>query len=253
MELWKLVIIGLFLPLFPFSMVFNLLFARLEHLLLRIMLLIAWPLSGLVMIDILEPDIASGAAIVVGWSVLTSALYALRLLVLRELNLWTGFLATSLWALLWIPATQNQGFASLQLDAIGFSAPLVLLVIVGSLLSARFGAAYAGLYNGIARDMPRLSTVLVICILAAIGTPLFPVFFSMLSFMLQTTVLPAIAMLLIWLLWSWAGAMMIQGFAVGETDIAYDGEDISPGLSLALMMALVVLLVSGVSLIGVMA
>jgi hypothetical protein len=66
-------------------------------------------------------------------------------------------------------------------------------------------------------------------------------------------VLPAIAMLLIWLLWSWAGALMIQGFAVGETDIAYDGEDISPGLSLALMMALVVLLVSGVSLIGVMA
>ena len=69
-------------------------------------------------------------------------------------------------------------------------------------------------------------------------TGLFPVFFSMLSFMMQTSVLPAIAMLLIWLLWSWAGALMIQGFAVGEADIAYPGEDISPGLSLVLMMAL---------------
>jgi hypothetical protein len=44
---------------------------------------------------------------------------------------------------------------------------------------------------------------------------------------------------------------MIQGFAVGEPEVAYTGKDISPGLSQVLMMALVALIVSGVTLIGV--
>ena len=38
---------GLFLPLFPLSMVFNALFNRLQHVALRGILLIGWPHIGL--------------------------------------------------------------------------------------------------------------------------------------------------------------------------------------------------------------
>jgi hypothetical protein len=251
MEIWKLILIAIFLPLFPLSMVFNLLFTRLEHPALRAVLLMAWPLIGLTLVDMLQIQLNDSATtVLLTWSVLTSALYALRLLVLRELNIWAAFLATSLWALLWVPVTEGYGFDALRLDAIGFSAPLVLLVVLASLLTNRFGAAYAGLYNGIAEHMPRLSTSLVFSVLAAIGTPIFPVFFSMLSFLMLTTPLTAFALLLIWLLWSWAGARIIQGFVVGESSSVSQAGDICIQMGLVLVVALAALLVIGITLTG---
>ena len=249
-ELGKVLIIGLFLPLFPFSMLFNWLFARLEHPGLRIMLLVAWPLTGLVLVDALALDTARDLSLILGWAIITALLYALRMLVIRELNHWTGFLATSLWALLWIPVSQGERFASLQLDVLGFTAPLLLLIIVAAMLSQRFGAAFAGLYNGIAIQLPRLSTVLVISVLAAIGTPLFPTFFSMLSFMMSGSVFAAAAILITWLLWSWGGALIIQGFAVGESERVKTREDIGQAASLVLLLALAALVVVGISLTG---
>lgn len=257
-QLGKVLIVGLFLPLFPFSMLFNLLFARLEHPVVRIMLLVAWPLTGLVLVDVLRLDTIQTMNLVLGWAIFTALLYALRMLVIRELNHWAGFLATSLWSLLWLPVCQGERFASLQLDVLGLTAPLLLLIIVAAMLSQRFGAAFAGLYNGIAIPLPRLSTILVLSVLAAIGTPLFPTFFSMLSFMLNTSVFAASAILVTWLLWSWAGALIIQGFAVGESehvrqhqDNGHDvGHDIGRVTSMILLLVLAALIVAGITLTG---
>ena len=90
-------LIGLFLPLFPLSMVFNLLFARVASLPVRAALLLTWPLAGLALLHSTGTDVPEPVLI---WALATSALYALRLLAIRDLGTWTGFLATSVWALL---------------------------------------------------------------------------------------------------------------------------------------------------------
>ena len=68
-----------------------------------------------------------------------------------------------------------------HLYALGFSAPLVLLALLSAGLEKRFGAAYTDLYGGLAQSIPRFSGVLVVVILAAIATPLFPGFFILLN------------------------------------------------------------------------
>jgi hypothetical protein len=247
----KLILIGVFLPLFPLSMVFNVLFRRIRLAPLRIAVLITWPLVGLWLIDSLQPALDTGVVDwLLPWAILTSVLYALRLLVLRELNHWTAFLATSLWALLWVPVSQGVSFNQLLLDALGFSLPLVLLVFLALQFTLRYGAAYSELYNGIAENLPRLSTILVLSVLAAIGTPLFPSFFSMLSFLLLASPLTASGLLLIWLLWSWSGVRILQGFIVGTASGDSDVQDIGIVLGSMLLLALLALLALGAGLIG---
>jgi len=137
--------------------------------------------------------------------------------------------------------------------AVSMSGPLVLLVLLSAGLEQRFGAAYTGLYGGLARTIPRFSGVLVIVVIAAIATPVFPGFFIMLDMVVETisaTPLVAMALLLIWLLWSWAGARLIQGLIVGrasEVKIA-DMDITSIGLY---SMVLLALAVAGIYLSGV--
>ena len=251
MDIVLLVLTALFLPLFPFSMLMNLLFTHLQHPLLRIAMIITWPLVGLALVDEFELSFDEGlSGVVLVWSVLTAALYALRMLALRELNIWVAFLATSLWSTLWIPVIEGDAMQHILYDAAGFSAPLIVIILVASLLSQRYGAAYAGIYNGIAIPMPRLASVLVISVLAGVGTPLFPAFFSMLSILMVTPPVIALALLTIWLLWSWAGVRILQGFIVGESVHIEPRPDISMGLALALVSTLAGMLVIGVLLAG---
>ncbi len=207
---------GIFLPLFPMSMVFNAILDNIKLAWLRVLLLITWPLIGLFII--LNSDVAWP-----GWllplALFTSALYALRILTLREVNQWSGFLATSFWGLLWLPVMQGTPAMLLFAYALSMSVPLVLLVLLSAGLEQRFGAAYTGLYGGLARTIPRFSGVLVIVVVAAIASPLFPTFFIMLDMVVETVVatpMVAMVLLLIWLFWSWAGARLIQGLIVGR-------------------------------------
>jgi len=207
---------GIFLPLFPMSMVFNAILDNIKLAWLRALLLITWPLIGLFVI--LNSDVAWP-----GWllplALFTSSLYALRILTLREVNQWSGFLATSFWGLLWLPVMQETQAMLLFAYALSMSVPLVLLVFLSAGLEQRFGAAYTGLYGGLARTIPRFSGVLVIVVVAAIASPLFPTFFIMLDLVVETVVdtpLVAMVLLLIWLFWSWAGARLIQGLIVGR-------------------------------------
>ena len=47
------IVAGLFLPLFPLGMVFNVLFQRIRNAWLRALLLLAWPLAGLGLLQLL--------------------------------------------------------------------------------------------------------------------------------------------------------------------------------------------------------
>lgn len=218
---------GIFLPLFPLSMVFNLLFARVRNAPLRTVLLVAWPQLGL---SLAVRGGAWGSGWLLALALLTSALYALRAVGLREVGQWVGYLATSAWALLWAALFNHSDPQLIRLYALGFSLPLVLLVLLGARLEDGFGAAYTGLYGGLAQVLPRMSGVLVCVVLAIVAAPLFPGFFAMLATIVAATPtapLAAVAIAGIWLLWSWAGVRLLQGLIVGPAD---GGE--APDLSL---------------------
>ena len=206
---------ALFLPLFPLSMVFNVLYARLRQPVLRALLLLVWPQIGLWILSTYAVAIPNWLIL---WSLLTALLYALRALTLRELGLWTSFVGTSAWALLWILMDKETQITQVQLFALGISVPLLLLALLGAGLERRFGAAYLGLYGGLAHSIPRFSGILVIVVLAIVATPLFPTFFAMLAMIIKTmpdAPLLAVGVGIVWLLWSWAGARLLQGLIVG--------------------------------------
>jgi NADH:ubiquinone oxidoreductase subunit 4 (subunit M) len=237
---------GFFLPLFPFSMAFTLLFARLRSATLRGALLLAWPQLGLTLLDAADAHIPSW---IVAWALVTSMLYGFRALALREVGSWTVFLAISAWALLWIPALAGTEDLLVRRYALGFSAPLVLLALLTAGLERRFGAAYTGLYGGLAQTLPRFSGVLVMVVLAAIATPLFPSFFAMLATIAAATPAAALTLVAIWLLWSWAGARLLQGLVVGPVG-EFDVQDLGRAASWAYAAVLVALVVGGVYLAG---
>jgi len=133
------------------------------------------------------------------------------------------------------------------------SAPLVLLVLLSAGLEQRFGAAYTELYGGLARTIPRYAGVLVTVVVAAIATPLFPTFFIMLDMVVEAisaTPFTAVILLFIWLLWSWAGARLIQGLIVGR---ASDVEIVDMNVATISFFSLVLmaLIVAGIYLSGV--
>ena len=242
LETLIMLLAGVFLPLFPLSMVFNAIINKITHSWLRLFLFLAWPSIGLFMVlhrNLVIPDWLLPLAL------FTSVLYALRLLSLREVNQWTGFLATSLWSLLWLAVMQETPPELMYAYAIRMSVPLVLLVSLSAGLEQRYGAAYIGLYGGLARTIPRFSGVLVTVVVAAIATPLFPTFFIMLDMVVKTvSVKPhaAAVLLLIWLFWSWAGARLIQGLIVGRASVVKiaDMEATTIGLYGMVLLALVV-------------
>lgn len=239
---------GLFLPLFPFSMVFNLLYARIRHPLLRGVLLIIWPQIGLFILFKSDVEIPDWLIL---WALFTALLYALRALALRELGLWTSFVGTSAWALLWILFDNGTTTIQLQLFALGMSVPLLLMTLLGAGLERRFGAAYLGLYGGLAHSIPRFTGVLVIVVLAIVGTPLFPGFFAMLSMIIKAlpgAPLVALGVGIVWLLWSWAGARLLQGLIVGPQD--QNVADLSHTNMWLYSVVLVGLVIAGVYCLG---
>lgn len=240
------ILAGLFLPLFPLSMVFNRLFARVRSPLARGLLLLAWPQAGLALLHAGDAEVPGW---IVAWALATAALYALRALALREVGLWTAFLATSAWALLWVTAPSAGDPALPHLYALSFSVPLLLLTLLAAGLEQRFGAAYTGLYGGLAQALPRFAGVLVVVVLAAVATPVFPSFLTMLASIVAATPAGALALGGIWLLWSWAGMRLLQGLVVGPA-----AKDPVPDLGVAVtwtyVAALGVLVVAGLSLSG---
>lgn len=241
-----LMLVGVFLPLFPFSMAFNAVLERITQPLLRSGLLLAWPQVGLWGLSLHDIEIPFWA---VAWALATSLLYAFRLLAMREMGRWTGFLATSAWALLWLPAYAGEQALQLWTLAAAFSVPLVFLILLAQGLEHRFGAAFTGLYGGLAQRMPRFSGVLVVSVLAATATPLFPTFFAMLHTVLVSQPIPAVLLTGIWLVWSWAAARLLQGLIVGPADPG-PALDLRIGTTWLYAAGLVGLVIAGLALTG---
>lgn len=242
-------LVAVFLPLFPASMLFNRLFAAVGNVWFRMALLLVWPQPGLMVLAALDKP-APGW--IVYWAVLTAGLYAFRALALRDLGLWTAHMATSAWSLLWVVALYAPGEAMLILQAVVFSAPFVVLAFLVSRLASVFGAAYAGVHGGLARTVPRLSLLLVLVILAVVATPPFPGFFMLLAMMsrsLDAAPLAAPGVLVIWLLWAWAGARMTRGMVVGPA-CAEARPDLSLAATVPSGIVLALLAVAGVTSVG---
>ena len=249
-DLVFIILASVFLPLFPLSMVFNALLDRIHSAWLKSLLFLLWPQCGLLIV--FSNDVSIPVWVVIA-ALITSALYALRMLSLRDVNQWNGFLATSLWSLLWLSLTFETSEYMMFGYALSMTVPLVLLITLGAGLERRFGAAYTGLYGGLARTIPRFSGVLVTVVIAAIATPLFPTFFILFEMIVGTSSqmpVVAITLLLIWLLWSWAGARLIQGLIVGRANKQRIGD--LQGLSIATYsIVLVALAFSGIYISGV--
>ena len=210
-----LLFVGLFLPLFPLSIAFNAILERVGPPWARSVLLLAWPQFGLWVLSTQDVAIPSWFVL---WALATALLYAFRLLAMRDMGRWIGYFATSAWTLLWLAVYAKLPSSQLWTFAAAFSVPLVFLTLQAGMLERRFGAAYIGLYRGLAQRMPRFSGVLVLSLLATIATPLFPTFFAMLHTLIVSQPLPAVGLAVIWLIWSWAAARLLQGLIVGPSE-----------------------------------
>ncbi|HKJ08833.1 MAG TPA: hypothetical protein VKA76_07095 [Gammaproteobacteria bacterium] len=240
---------GVFLPLFPLSMAFNVLFSRVRNAKLRVALLLVWPQLGLSLAYMAHRPIPVWCLVL---ALFTSVLYAFRAIGLREVGQWIGYLATSAWALLWVGLFTHSEPNVVRLYAVGFSLPLMLLTLLGARLERGFGAAYTGLYGGLAQTVPRMSGVLVGVVLAIVAAPLFPAFSAMLGTVIVTTPtmpLAALTVALVWLLWTWAGVRLLQGLIVGPAD-GSKAADLSLASTWAYVAVLVLLLAGGFYLTG---
>jgi NADH:ubiquinone oxidoreductase subunit 4 (subunit M) len=248
MSLSLYILAGLFLPLFPLSMVFNQVLGRIRQSWQRGLLILLWPQIGVLIVS------QAGAPVpdwFVAWALLTAALYAYRALSLNAVGLWIGFVATSAWALLWVVAAEP---AQLYLQALGFSLPLALISLLTGSLEGRMGAAHTALGGGLGVAAPRLAGLFVVAVLAAVATPIFPGFFTMLATLIgqaASAPIAALVLVLVWLLWTWSGARLLHGILVGPArEISV--EDMSTMATWGYATGFVVLALVGIKLGGVL-
>lgn len=241
-----LAIVALFLPLFPLSVVLNGALAQLRDPIARCILLLVWPQLGLAL---LQFDPQAVPQYLVPWALATSGFYALRLLTVRDMGKWAGFLATSAFALTWVLVAAGTEPAALHSFAFWFSLPAALMALLARPLTRRFGAAYAGLQGGLVGSMPRLSGVLALTVLAAVATPPFPGFFALLQLLRALDWSGALGVLAIWLVWGWAATKLLQGFIFGDERAVSLG-DIGQASTLAYAGVLGGFVIAGLMLTG---
>jgi len=242
-----LIFAAVFLPLFPFSVVFNALLTRLRHPVARFVLMLMWPQIGAAAIQLAGTTVPQAF---LPWALASAALYALRLLTARDLGVYAGFLASSSLALTWGLGVAGASWVEIGLFAFWFSLPAAALGLLSGPLIRRFGAAYAGICTGIGRSLPRLSTGLVFVVLAGVATAPFPTFFAQWLLLRRLDWTAALAVLTIWLIWGWAATLLLRGFVFG-TPRDSCVVDIGRGAAWALWTALAVFVLAGIYLIGV--
>ena len=244
MREYSWIIATLFLPLFPFGMVFNAVFQRVRISWMRVAIMLLWPLPGVWILQTAAPIVPGW---VVYWSLFSALLYGFRAVVIKEFGVWIGFLATSTWALSWTALAFDIKPDELLLHVLAFSLPLTLLILLVAEVETRYESAYVSVISGLAQAQPRLSGLIVITLLAAIGSPLFPAFFSMLDTIAHAiSVLPIIAfgLVVVWLLWSWSGICLLQELLVGSVSQSKHN-DISHGITITYGASLLMLIVAG--------
>ncbi len=241
-----LTIAALFLPLFPLSMVQNLILSRIRAPFARGALVLLWPQIGVTILQTQQPEIP---AFIETWALLSAAFYAVRLLTVRDLAIWAGLFASSAVALTWGLVMQGVDETTLRLFALWFSLPAALLILLTEPISKRLGAAYAGLFAGLVERQPRLALVLTAVMLCAVATPPFPGFFALLNLMLGLDSPGVFGVLGIWLVWSWAAIRLVQGFVTGDGR-EISAADLGRGGALVYYAVLAVFVVAGLQFTG---
>lgn len=244
MSSMSLLLAGFFLPLFPMSIVFNFVFQRANSAILRVLLILVWPIPGLWLIENTAAELLD---IYVYWALFTAMFYGFRTVVVKELSVWTGFIATSAWSLLWVAEYLGAKIDDLVMHTFAYSIPLVLLALIVARLERQYESAYVGVVTGLAQEQPRMTGLVVVVILAVIGSPIFPSFFSLLSNINNVvTVLPsiAVAITLVWLLWSWSGIRLLQELVVGDPAV-FKHDDISQAQTMLFILSFVLLVAGG--------
>jgi hypothetical protein len=97
--------------------------------------------------------------------------------------------------------------------------------------------------------MPRFAGVLVISVLAATATPLFPSFFTMLGTLIASQPVPAVVLAVVWLIWSWAAVRLLQGLIVGAA-VPSPQHDLGTATVWGYTLGLAGLVFAGLILIG---
>ena len=146
----------------------------------------------------------------------SALLYAWRLLAVRELFVLARLQAASAGALVWLGWLHGMVGAPLLALAAALLAPAVLLSLLAGAMQRRVGAAYAGLRGSIAASYPRLGAALAACVLAMLALPPFPGFLALLALLQHLGAGVVVGVLFVWLLWSWAGALLWQGLGFGQ-------------------------------------
>lgn len=245
-------IAGFFLPLFPMSMIFNLVFQNAPSTWMKVVLLLGWPVIGIWLLDTESTTIPDWLFL---WAIFTATLYAFRSAVIKEISIWIGFIATSAWSLVWVAESHGARFDDILMHVLAFSIPLALLAILVSRLENQYESAYAGVVTGLAQVQPRMTGILVVVMLAAIGSPVFPSFFSLLNNInIIITEMPvvAIGVALVWLLWSWSAIRLLQELIVGMPTIQQHHDDIGMGQTLLYSIVFILLVFAGMYMSEVM-
>lgn len=207
-----LLLAGLFLPLFPLSMITTSVLALVRPAWARAILMLAWPQAGVVILGRLDSDVPDW---VVAWAMMTALFYGWRALAMRDGDGWLAFMAVSSWAVLWGGGQPGQGGHVL---ALGLGLGLAAMALVLGQVAHRFGAAHAALDLRMAASAPRLSGVLAATALAVIAMPLSPGFFALLLLITRqapNSVPTVLAILGIWFLWTWSGLHLVQHLVSG--------------------------------------
>jgi hypothetical protein len=268
MSIALFLIAGLFLPLYPLSILPNALLQgqlggttrlgseRRRGPVLKSILVMVFPVMGIGLVALGSTTLADGDSKVLTvfgvWGGLTSVLYAFRLLSAKDGEIWISHLFSSAVALIWvgIPYSLNP-----ILPAIGLSVSLIPLVFMLEQLTGRFGIARSGLYPGLCSCMPLFAHLFIAAVLAAIAVPFSPSFFAVaaLAFggVASDEVVVLLPICLSWLLWTWAGVNLLTGIVWGvpRDDLSY--RDLSRQGALGLGGILIALGFFGITLVEV--
>lgn len=249
--LLRLTVCAILLPLFPLHGGFVGALASLPGT-LPAFLAVALPILGWQSLTALMPHSSDVLWTTVSALALLGAFYGFgKTLAHNHLGRLLAYASTILFAIAWwhVAATGRQGDESaLYVSAVALA--MSGLLLAGHQLEARYGALNLDRPQGLARPMPRLATLVGLLIMAAMGLPVFGVFFGFMGMLFGSaaSALPSMVLiLLIWLLASWLLVQLMQNLLFGSPrpDLLY--QDLTVGESLSLATVLALLLLAGLA------
>lgn len=211
-----------FLPIFPFSLIFNRMISLAPGYWVQAAALIVLPQLGIRLMDLLPQSRLplAHSSFWTGLVMFTAVSYAFRAISVQDVAVWARLMATSGLTLGWILRMPHTAPHAMSTLVLAWSVPAALLTIFAGLLAARAGGAYLGLQGGLATVLPRLSGLMALSALAVGATPVFPSFFALIH---AFRVLPLAwfwPLLLLILIWGWSVGSFLQELLFGT----YRGE-----------------------------